>query len=74
MLNSQSGQMGVCNQIGDSLTFLEHLLKDNPMSFGRADDSRTRLVEPALYAGKRLFERKRVLEDPWVGRYPNKCA
>jgi hypothetical protein len=52
MFNGKSCQVGVCDQVGDSLTLLEHLLKDEPMPPGGQDDSRTWLVQPTLYAGK----------------------
>ncbi len=74
MLNSKSGQMCVGNQVGDCPTISQDLLEYNPMSFGRANDSRTRLVQPALYASDCLFQRKWGLENPWVGRYSNKRA
>lgn len=69
MFNSKRGQMCVCNQVGHGLTILERLLKDNPMSFCRANDSCARLVQPALDASNCLSQRKRVLENPRVGRY-----
>ena len=74
MLDGQSCQMGICNQIGDRLSFREHLLKNGPVPFGRPDDPRTRLGQPALHAGKCLFERKRILEDPGISPYPDKCG
>ncbi len=74
MFNGKSCQMRVCNQIGDSLPIREHLLKYSPMSFGRTNDSCTRLVQPTLHTSKGLFEGERVLEDPSIGPYPNKCG
>lgn len=71
MFNCKSGQMRVCDQIGDSLPICEHLPKYSPMLLGRPDDSCTRLVQPALYPTKGLVEGQRVFEDPWIGPYPN---
>ena len=74
MFNGKSCQMSVCHQIGDSLTIREHLPENSPVSLGRPNDSRTGLIQPALYTSKCLFERERVLEDPRIGPYPNKCG
>ncbi len=74
MFNGKSCQMCVCHQIGDSLTIREHLLENSPVSLGWPNDSRTGLIQPALYTSKCLFKRERVLEDPWISPYPNKCG
>jgi hypothetical protein len=74
VFDSESSQMCVCNQIGHGLTVREHLLKNSPMPFGGANNPCTRLVQPTLYTGTGLFERKRTLEDPRVRTYSNKCA
>ena len=66
--------MRVCNQIGDSLAIGEHLLKYSPMLFSWSNDSCTRLVQPSLYASKGLFKGERVLEDPGIGPYADKCG
>ena len=73
MFNSKSCQMCICNQIGYSLPAREHLLKYGPMLFGWSNDSCTRLVQPTVYTSNGLFEGERVLEDPRVCPYPNKC-
>ncbi len=73
MFNGKSCQMRVCHQIGDSLTIREHLPENSPVSLGRPNDSGTGLIQPALYTSKCLFERERVLEDPWISPYTNKC-
>ena len=52
MFIGKSGQVGVGDQVGDSLTLFEHLLKNEPMPPCGQDDSCTWLVQPALYAGK----------------------
>jgi hypothetical protein len=74
MFNGKSCQMCVCHQIGDSLTISEHLLENSPVSLGRPNDSCTGLIQPALYTNKCLFERERVLEDPWIRPDTNKCG
>ena len=56
MFNGKSCQMCVCHQIGDSLTIREYLLENSPVSLGRPNDSRTGLIQPALYTSKCLFE------------------
>ena len=74
MFNGKSCQMCVCYQIGDSLTTREYLLENSPVSLGRPNDSGTGLIQPALYTSKCLFERERVLEDPWISPYANKSG
>ena len=74
MFQGKSCKTCVCNQVGDSLSICEHLLKYSPMLFGRSDDSCTRLVQPALYTGNGLFKGERVFEDPGIGPYPNECG
>jgi len=74
MFDGKSCQMCVCHQIGDSLTIREYLLENSPVSFGRPNDSRTGLIQPALYTNECLFERERVFEDPWISTYTNKCG
>lgn len=74
MFNGQGCQVRVCNQIGDGPSISEHLLKYGPMSLGRSNDPCTGLLQPGLYTGKGLFKRKRVIENPRVGPYSNKCG
>ena len=52
MFNGKRCQMGVWDQIGDSLTIGEHLLKNGPMSLGGPNDPCARLVQPALHTSK----------------------
>lgn len=66
--------MCVCHQIGDSLTIREYLPENSPVSLGGPNDSRTGLIQPALYTSKSLFKRERVLEDPWIRPYTDKCG
>ena len=72
MFDGQSCQVCVCNQICDRLSRRELLLKYGPMPVGRSNDPCTRLVQPALYARKGLFEGERVFENARIGPYPNK--
>jgi len=74
MFNGKSCQMCVCHQIGDSLTIREHLLENRPVSLSWPNNSRTGLIQPTLYTIKCLFERERVVEDPWISPYTNKCG
>jgi hypothetical protein len=74
MFNGKRCQMCICNQIRNSLPINEHLLENSPMPFGRADNPCTGLVQPTLYASKGLFKGERVIEDPWIGPYSNKCG
>lgn len=67
MFQGKGRNMRVCNQVGDGLAIIKHLLKCSPMLLGRSDDSCARLVEPALYAGQGLFKGKRVFEYSRVG-------
>ena len=66
--------MCVSYQIGDSLTIREHLPENSPVSLGRPNDSRTGLIQPALYTSKCLFKRERVLENPWISPDANKSG
>ncbi|MFZ0614240.1 MAG: hypothetical protein WAM73_18500 [Desulfobacterales bacterium] len=65
--------MGICNQIGDSLSSGEHLPENGPMLLGWTNDSGTRLLKPALYPGKGLFKGEGVFENPRICPDPNEC-
>jgi hypothetical protein len=72
MFNCKRRQMCVRNQIGHSLTIREHLLEESPMLFSGSNNPCTRLFQPALNAGKRLFKGKWILEDPGICPDSNK--
>jgi|GEM_PF-3584617 len=74
MFYGKSCQICVCNQVSDSLPFLEHQLKYIPMFFGRSNDSRTWLVQPAMYTGEGLVKGERMFKNARIGSYPNECG
>jgi len=63
VFTSQSGQVRVGHKVRDGLAFDQHFLKDDPVSVGRMNDARARLIQPALHTRERLIERQGVLKD-----------
>ncbi len=54
MFKGEGCEVCIRHQIADGLTARQHLLKDNPVPFGRLDHSRAGLVQPTLYPGNCL--------------------
>ncbi len=59
VLNGQSGEMSIGNEIGGGVAAFEHFLKSNPVLLGRLDQTDTGLIEPALHAFDGFFKGQR---------------
>lgn len=74
MFDGQCCQMGIGHQVGRGFGTQQHLLKDCPVLFRRADDFGAGLVYPTLDTGYSLLKEKGAFEDSRIGADPNKCG
>jgi len=71
VLYGERRQVSIRHEVAECLSLNEQALQHGPVPLGRRDDSRARLIQPALHAGDRLIQGQGTLEHAWIRGDPD---
>jgi hypothetical protein len=74
VLYGERGHVRIRHEIAECLPLDEQALQHGPVPLSRRDDSRARLIQPALHAGDRLIQGQGTLEHPRIRANPDQLT